>query len=97
MPEPVTPENVDGYLAEIDRRLREVQLGLAPEREPAPVRAATAAKPPRPEPPRPPHTDEPPRPPHTDDVVTSKLIASMRELLDALESATGRSDRPATH
>jgi hypothetical protein len=73
----------DDELVEIDRRLRGIQLGLAPGREPAPVRD------PRPLP-------EPPSRPDPSVQVTTKLIASMRELLDALESATATSDRPAT-
>ncbi len=79
----------DEDLVELDRRLREIQLGLAPAREPAPVREArVAAEPPAP---------EPSSRPDAHPVVTSKLIASMRELLDALESATAVSDRPANH
>ncbi len=83
------PEDVEAYLVEIDRRLRGVQRGLAPEREPAPVREARVA----PEAPRP----ESSAPPDANPVVTSKLISSIRELLDALESATAAGDRPATY
>ena len=74
---------IEDQLVEIDRRLRGIQLELAPARKPAPVRD------PRPVP-------EPPSRPDPSVRVTTKLIASMRELLDALESATATSDRPAT-
>ncbi len=80
---------IEDQLVEIDRRLRAIQLDLAPEREPAPVREPRVAD----EPPR----TQPPPPPDPNPLVTSKLIASMRELLDALEGAAGPSDRPATH
>ena len=88
MPERSEAE-IEEYLVEIDRRLRGIQLGLAPGREPAPVREATVAA-------EPPRTDTPPPAP-PNNLVTSKLIASMRELLDALESATATSDRPMTY
>ncbi len=83
----------EDHLVEIDRRLRRIQLELAPGREPAPVREpAPAAIEAAPAP-----LMEPSPRPEPNVVVTTKLIASMRELLDALESATVASDRPANH
>jgi hypothetical protein len=91
MPDPsvAAPEDVEAYLVEIDRHLRGIQLRLAPEREPAPAREPRVVDEPPPAAP-PPRSDP-------DGRVTSKLIASMRELLDALESATTMSDHPANH
>ncbi len=83
------PATSDDDLVELDRRLRKIQLELAPDRDPAPVREPRAAG----ETP----LQQPLPPPDSQALVTSKLIASMRELLDALESATIVSDRRANH
>jgi hypothetical protein len=83
------PATSDDHLVELDRRLRKIQLELAPDRDPAPVREPRVAD----ETP----LQQPLPPPDSHALVTSKLIASMRELLDALESATIVSDRRANH
>jgi hypothetical protein len=79
---------IDSRLEKLDRRLRAVQDELMPEREARPVRVAEAAAPPPPPGPAPP--PPPPAaalpPPATVTAVHSKLITSLRELLDAYET-----------
>jgi hypothetical protein len=88
-----TPEGreIDSRLEELDRRLRAVQDELLPERESRPVRVAEDAPPPPPPraapPPPPPPLPRPAPPPAVPiTAVHSKLISSLRDLLDAYES-----------
>ncbi len=61
MPRP--SRDIDDRLADLDRRLREVQAELLPGREPRPAAAPPAAEPPPPSHEPPPPSREPPPPP----------------------------------
>jgi len=90
---------VGARLAEMDRLLRDIQVGLVPDREPAPPLppaaepdgpAAVAAPEPAPEPPptaavtAPPASDAPPQLQELTELST-RLLASIRELLVGYE------------
>jgi hypothetical protein len=102
------PPDLQTRLVEIDARLREIQAGLAPDREPPPAEppqatpAPTPAPSPQatspPPPPAPPVGPAPPAlapaPPALADP-HAKLLSSMRELLDAYGLALAQLGAPA--
>ena len=79
-------------LAAMDRRLREIQADLVPEREPRP-----AVQAPRREAPPPPRPAPPPAGPGVELLggLYGKLVSSMRELLDGYEGVLEQVARPA--
>ncbi len=100
--------DLDTRLAEIDRKLREIQAELVPGREPAPHRGrtgplATILERARQEPPErgPEHLEQPRTPELTHQIVAltevhAKILSSMRELLDAYESVLTQMSRSAS-
>ena len=92
---------MEAHLAEIDGLLREIQVELSPDREPAPALEPRLKPDPAPAAVTPPHDAPAPTPdPHiqTHVELSARLLASMHELLAGYEHVlVGRPAPPAVH